>query len=44
MKSDYTIHSIEQVLKLLKLDTNFKNEFTLIEMVEVLKLNKSTIF
>ena len=44
MKSDYTIHSIEQVLKLLKLDTNFKNEFTLIEMVEVLELNKSTIF
>ena len=44
MKNDYTIRSIERALKLLKSYTNSKNEFTLKEMADTLKLNKSTVF
>jgi IclR family transcriptional regulator, KDG regulon repressor len=44
LKNDYTIRSIERALKLLKSYTNSKNEFTLKEMADTLKLNKSTVF
>jgi len=44
LEKDYTIRSIERALKLLKSYTNFKNEFSLKEMADTLKLNKSTVF